>query len=80
MSFLFSVSVYIILEFAPKQKSINFKTVVFPTLFPVDLESSLGVSSSIKLRPLVNSMSRIILTLFSIISLFFFFSQYHPFH
>ena len=32
MSFLFSVSVYIILEFAPKQKSINFKTVVFPTL------------------------------------------------
>ena len=51
VAFLFSVSVYIIFESAPKQKSINFKTVVFPTLLPVVFVDISFVSSIIKFNP-----------------------------
>ena len=48
ISFFVSESLYILSALAHKQKSINFKTVVFHTLFPVSLPR-FSVKSTIKL-------------------------------
>ena len=63
-------SVYIDLGSLPKQKSTRRNTVVLPTLFPVSVWVSDGVSSTIRFNPLWNWISLISPSLFVILSLF----------